>query len=338
MPIEYTGTLAEHRAVREAVGIFDLTHLGEITVAGPGALATLQRTFTNDISKVGPGGAQYNMLLNAAGGIVDDLIVYRIGDDEYLVVPNASNERDVHLALLENVQSGSMIELRNDLILIAPQGPRSFDVVGEIFPGAPSLEYMNCTKAEYGGQPAIVSRSGYTGERGFELWVPPDLAPQLWQELLDRGRPLGILPVGLGARDTLRLEMGYPLHGNDIGQDRTPLEASAAWAVSFDKEVFVGRDALLRQKEQGVPSRLWGLRMKDRLIPRPHYPVLAGDARVGETTSGTFSPTLRLGIAMAYLAPRDRFKAGDTVEVDVRGRRGEAEVLRPPFVDSNPKA
>ena len=144
--------------------------------------------------------------------------------------------------------------------------------------------------------------------------------------------------MGLGARDTLRLEMGYPLHGNDIGQDRTPLEASAAWAVSFDKEVFVGRDALLRQKEEGVPSRLWGLRMKDRLIPRPHYPVLAGDARVGETTSGTFSPTLRLGIAMAYLAPRDRFKAGDTVEVDVRGRRGEAEVLRPPFVDSNPKA
>ena len=261
MPIEYTGTLAEHRAVREAVGIFDLTHLGEIIVAGPGALATLQRAFTNDISKVEPGGAQYNMLLNEEGGIVDDLIVYRVADDEYLVVPNASNERDVHRALLENVQSGSMIELRDDLILIAPQGPRSFDLVGEIFPEAPALQYMHCTKAGYRGEPAIVSRSGYTGERGFELWVPPAQAPALWQELLERGEPLSILPVGLGARDTLRLEMGYPLHGNDIGQDRTPLEASAAWAVSFDKGEFVGRDALLRQKEEGIPARLWGLRM-----------------------------------------------------------------------------
>jgi glycine cleavage system T protein (aminomethyltransferase) len=338
MPIEYSGTLAEHRAVREAVGLFDLTHLGEITVAGPGALATLQATFTNDISKVGPGGAQYNMLLNERGGIVDDLIVYRIGDDEYLVVPNAANERDVHRSLLENVRSGSMIELRNDLILIAPQGPRSFDLVGRLFPDAPGLDYMHCTKAEYRGQPAIVSRSGYTGERGFELWVPPDLAATLWEELLERGEPLGILPVGLAARDTLRLEMGYPLHGQDISQDRTPLEAAAAWAVSFDKGDFVGREPLLRQKEEGIPARLWGLRMQGRLIPRPHYPVFAGSEQVGETTSGTFSPTLRVGIAMAYLSPRDAFKAGDAVEVDVRGRRGEAEVVRPPFVDSNPKA
>jgi aminomethyltransferase len=323
--------------VREAVGLFDLTHLGEITVEGPGSFETLQRTFTNDLSKVGPGGAQYNMLLNERGGIVDDLIVYWVGDRRYLVVPNAANELQVHRALLDRAADRTDVVLREDLVLIAPQGPRSFDLVGRLFPDAPSLEYMQCTGAEYRGTPAIVSRSGYTGERGFEIWVPPDLAPELWRELLRIGEPLGIQPAGLGARDTLRLEMGYPLHGQDIAPDRTPLEAAAAWAVAFDKGDFPGRDALLEQREAGIPARLWGLRMKDRLIPRPHYGVFAGGEPVGQTTSGTFSPTLRVGIAMAYLAPRDRFRAGDAVEVDVRGRRGPAEVVRPPFVSSSPR-
>jgi aminomethyltransferase len=160
---------------------------------------------------------------------------------------------------------------------------------------------------------------------------------ELWRELMDRGQALGIEPAGLGARDTLRLEMGYPLHGQDISEERTPLEAAASWAVSFDKGEFTGREALLRQKEEGIPARLWGLRMKDRPIPRPHYAVFAGDERVGETTSGTFSPTLRIGIGMAYVSPRDRCKPGDTVQVDVRGRKADAEVVRPPFVDSSPK-
>jgi aminomethyltransferase len=337
MPIEYRGTLAEHRAVREAVGLFDLTHLGEIVVEGRGALETLQRTFTNDLSKVGPGSAQYNMLLNERGGIVDDLIVYRVGDDRYLVVPNAANESKVHRALLDNAAEGTDVTLRDDLILIAPQGPRSFELVGQLFPGAPSLDYMHCADAEYRGSPAIVSRSGYTGERGFELWVRPESAPELWRELLALGEPLGIEPAGLGARDTLRLEMGYPLHGQDISEERSPLEAGAAWAVSLDKGDFPGRDALVEQKEEGIPTRLRALRMRDRLIPRPHYPVFAGDDRVGETTSGTFSPTLKVGIAVAYLSPRDRFKVGDEVEVDVRGRRGRAEIVKPPFVDSSPK-
>ena len=336
MPLEYKGTLAEHQAVREHVGLFDLTHLGNIMVAGDGALDVLQQVFTNDLGKVGEGGAQYNLCLNERGGIVDDLIVYRLGSDRYLVVPNAANEGKVHQRLLAAAGPVDVV-LHEDVALVAPQGPRSFDLVDQVFPRASNLEYMHCTEMPYRDVDVVVSRTGYTGERGFELFVPSQLAGELWRELLRLGSSQGIEPVGLGARDTLRLEMGYPLHGNDISEERTPLEAGLSWAVSFDKGDFVGRDALVRQKEIGIPSRLWGLRMKDRLIPRPHYPVLTGDEQVGETTSGTFSPTLKIGVAMAYLSPRDRFTPGDEVEIDVRGRRGKAEVVRPPFVDSSPK-
>jgi aminomethyltransferase len=337
MPIEYKGTLAEHRAVRKAVGVFDLTHLGKVMVEGPESLDLLQRVFTNDLSRLGVGGAQYNMLLNERGGIVDDLIVYRIGADRYLVVPNAANTGKVHAALLDHASPGVDVVLRADLCLLAPQGPKSFDLVGEVFPEAPSLEYMHGQEMVYRAQTAVVSRSGYTGERGFELFVPETLAGDMWRELLRLGEPLGIEPCGLGARDTLRLEMGYPLHGNDISEERTPLEAGLSWAVALDKGELMGRKALLQQKEEGIPSRLWGLRMKDKLIPRPHYPVLVGGERVGETTSGTFSPTLKVGVAMAYLSPGGRFHPGDEVEIDVRGRRGPAEVVKPPFVDSSPK-
>jgi aminomethyltransferase len=338
MPIEYSGTLAEHRAVREAVGLFDLTHLGKVMVEGEDALGVLQRTFTNDLSKVDVGGAQYNMVLNERGGIIDDLIVYRIGPQRYLVVPNAANTAEVHAVMLHQAGARPVdIVLHQDLALIAPQGPRSFELVGRLFPQATSLGYMQGAEYSYQGTPMVVSRSGYTGERGFELFVPQELAGALWRELLRLGQPLGVEACGLGARDTLRLEMGYPLHGNDISQERTPLEAGLSWAVSFGKGEFPGREALLRQKEEGIPSRLWGLRMHDRLIPRAHYPVYAREERAGETTSGTFSPTLKVGIALAYLSPVGRFKAGDQVEVDVRGRRGAAEVLKPPFVASSPK-
>jgi aminomethyltransferase len=337
MPIEYRGTLAEHRAVREAVGLFDLTHLGKIMVEGAGALDSLQRTLTNDLEKVAVGGAQYGMALNEGGGIVDDLITYRIGEERYLVVPNAANLEKVNGAIMERAAGSTDVALRPDLCILAPQGPRSFDLVGPVFPEAVALEYMHGAEFAYGGEPMVVSRSGYTGERGFELFAPEHLAMDLWRELLKLGEGIGLEPCGLAARDTLRLEMGYPLHGNDISEDRTPLEAGLSWAVALEKGGFTGRDALVRQKEEGIPTRLWGLRMRDRLIPRPHYGVFAEGAQVGETTSGTFSPTLRVGIAMAYLGPRDRFSPGDLVEIDVRGRRGEAEVIRPPFVDRSPK-
>jgi aminomethyltransferase len=338
MPIQYRGTLAEHRAVREAVGLFDLTHLGKIDVAGPGAFEALQRAMPNDLSKVKVGAAQYNMVLNERGGIVDDLIVYRVGEDRFLVVPNAANTQRVHRAILSVAEGPTDVVLREDIAILAPQGPRSFELVGQVFGEAPALDYMHSAALTYRGDPMVVSRSGYTGERGFELFVPDTLAVDLWRELVQLGEPLGLEPCGLAARDTLRLEMGYPLHGNDISEERTPLEAGLSWAVDMDKDDFLGRGALEKQKERGIPTRLWGLRMQDRLIPRAHYPVFDRDEQVGETTSGTFSPTLGLGIAMAYLSPRERFTAGDLVEIDVRGRRGRAEVVRPPFVGSSPKA
>jgi len=339
MPIEYAGTLAEHRAVREAVGMFDLTHLGKIMVDGPGAMNALQRSMPNDVSKVALGGAQYNMVLNERGGIVDDLINYRLGEHRWLCVPNAANVHKVHAAVLAQAGPDTDVVLREDLCLIAPQGPRSFDLVGSLFPDAVGLEYMHGMESSYRGEDMVVSRSGYTGEKGFELFVPDRLAAGLWRELLSAGRADGLEACGLGARDTLRLEMGYPLHGNDIWDEKTPLEAGLGWAVALEKDMdFVGRDALLRQKAEGVPSRLWGLRCVEQgRIPRPHAPMLAADEPVGETTSGTFSPTLKIGIAMGYVSPRDRIRAGDRLEIEVRGKRVAAEAVRPPFVASSPK-
>jgi aminomethyltransferase len=337
MPIEYSGVLAEHRAVRESAGMFDLTHLGKIDVQGEGALAWLQQVMTNDLSRVDQGHAQYNLVLSDDGGIVDDLIVYRQAEDAYLVVPNASNTRAVLDILSAEEQRDVVVEHRPDLVTIAVQGPRSPDVLGTLFPETKGLAYMTCVQGSYREVVMLVARSGYTGERGFELFVPEAVARALWRELLKTGRAPGLQPCGLGARDTLRLEMAYPLHGNDISEDRTPLEAGLSWAVAFDKGDFRGRQALVRQKEEGVPARLRALLMTDRLIPRAHYPVFARSEQVGETTSGTFSPSLKVGIAMAYLSPADRFSPGDQVEVDVRGRRGAAEVVKPPFVDRSPK-
>src|SRR5438874_1723627 len=338
MPIEYEGTVSEHRAVRERVGLFDLMHLGKITIEGSDALMVIQRAVTNDVSKVEPGHAQYNLVLNERGGIVDDVLVYRLGDERYFVVPNAANTEKVHAILLEEAGTAAVdVVLHPDWCFIAVQGPMSIEVVGGVFPEAGELSYMQCTEVEYRGERLVLSRSGYTGEKGYELFPPQPVVHELWAELIEAGQPFQIEPIGLGARDTLRLEMGYPLHGQDISEERTPLEAGSSSAVSFDKGPFRGRDALAKQKDEGIPARLWGFEMQDRLIPRPHFPLSVGDARVGETTSGTFSPTLRRGIALGYLAPRERFNAGDEVEIDVRGKRGRAVVTKPPFVDRSPK-
>jgi aminomethyltransferase len=338
MPIEYRGTLAEHRGVREAVGLFDLMHLGKVTMEGPGALDALQRTVTNDVARVEVGRAQYNTVLNERAGIVDDLIVYRLGEDRYFVVPNAANAERVHGILREEAAGLDVgVVLHPDWCFLAVQGPRSVEVVSELLPEAAGLGYMHTVETEFAGSPLVLTRSGYTGEIGFELFPHEAVIHELWRSLLKVGEGSGIQPVGLGARDTLRLEMGYPLHGQDISEERTPLEAGLSWAVALEKGAFRGREALIEQKEKGIPSRLWGLKMKDRLIPRAHFGVFSGDERVGETTSGTFSPTLRVGIGLAYLQPRDRFREEDEVQVEVRGKRGTAIVVKPPFVEASPK-
>jgi aminomethyltransferase len=338
MPIEYAGALSEHRAVRERAGIFDLTHLGKVDVTGPGALELLQGLVTGDLSRIDVGEALYGMVLNDRGGVVDDLIVYRMEDERYFVVPNAANSARV-LQLMERAEASDPVHLvfHQDWCFLAVQGPRSTEVVSKLFPVALELTFLRCAETEFRRRPAILTRSGYTGEVGFELFTYQDIALDLWRELMEAGKEFEIEPCGLAARDVLRLEMGYPLHGQEISEDRTPFEAGLGWAVDMQKGEFIGRAALARQLEEGLPARLRGLLMRDRLIPRPHYGVFDGDERIGETTSGTFSPMLRTGIALAFLSPAEEHDVGTTAEVDVRGRRGQAEVVRTPFVDRSPK-
>ena len=339
MPIEYEGALAEHRSVRTHVGLFDLTHLGKVEVVGPGALGMLQGLVTNDLARAGVGDALYNLVLNDGGGVIEDLIVYRLGEERYFVVPNASNAPRV-LRMLEEEKSDEPLHLiyHQDWCFLAVQGPESRGVMADLFPEATELGFMHCYEAEYHRRPVIVTRSGYTGEVGFELFTYQDIAEDLWRELLDSVRASGGGPCGLAARDVLRLEMGYPLYGQDLFEASTAFEAGLGWAVAMGKGEFRGRAALLRQQEEGLPSLLRGLRMHERrYIPRAHYPVFVGDQLVGEVTSGTFSPGLGTGIALAYMWPGDVVALGQEVEVDIRGRRGIATVVKPPFVDRSPR-
>jgi aminomethyltransferase len=339
MPIEYEGPLAEHRAVRGTAGLFDLTHLGKVEVTGPGALGMLQRIVTNDLARIGSGQAQYNLVLNEGGGVIEDLIVYRLGEERFFVVPNAANAPRV-LRMLEEEEADDLVHLmyHQDWCFLAVQGPAATGLVAGLFPRAADLRFMRCLETEYHRRPVIVTRSGYTGEVGFELFTYQDVAPTLWRELLDAVRAVDGAPCGLAARDVLRLEMGYPLYGQDLFEASTALEAGLGWAVALDKGEFRGRAALLRQQDEGLPSLLRGLRMHERRhIPRAHYPVFVGDQLVGEVTSGTFSPGLGTGIALAYVWPGDVVDLGQEVEVDIRGRRGKATVVDPPFVDRSPR-
>jgi aminomethyltransferase len=339
MPIEYEGALAEHRAVRERVGLFDLTHLGKVEVSGPGALGMLQRVVTNDLSRAAVGEALYNLVLNEGGGVIEDLIVYRLDEQRYFVVPNAANAQRVLQALeAEGAEDRLHLVYHQDWCFLAVQGPGSVQVTTQVFPEASDLAFMQCVETQYRRRPVVLTRSGYTGEVGFELFTYQDVAEALWNELREASAPFGGVPCGLAARDVLRLEMGYPLYGQDLFESVTALEAGLSWAVSFDKGDFHGREALIRQRDQGLPSRLRGLLMDERRhIPRANYPVMRGDDIVGEVTSGTFSPLLQKGIALAYLWPADAVDVGDRLEVDVRGRRGAATVTRPPFVDRSPR-
>jgi aminomethyltransferase len=336
MPLSYpAGTVAEHTAVREAVGVFDVSHLGKVAVTGPGAAAFVNRCLTADLDRLGPGQAQYTLCCTGDGGVLDDLIVYLVGPDEVLAVPNAANAMAVAARLAEAAPKGVEITDRHtELAVLAVQGPKAPEVLVTVLPGAADvagLDYM--AFADVTG--IRVCRTGYTGERGYELLVPADDAGRVWDALLAAAAPLGGLACGLAARDTLRTEMGYPLHGQDLSLDITPVQAGLGWAVGWSKPEFWGRAALLAEKERGPARRLRGLRATGRGVPRAGMPVLAGDAEVGTTTSGTFSPTLRTGIALALLDTAAELDLGATVAVDVRGRPLLCEVVRPPFVPSH---
>lgn len=336
MPLEYAGggVVAEHTAVRERVGVFDVSHLGKAAVTGPGARAFVDSVLTNALDRIGPGKAQYTLLCDASGGVIDDLIAYLKDDEDLFLIPNASNTTEVVRVLEAAAPEGvSVVNLHHEYAVLAVQGPQSAALLDAL--GLPSaLEYMAFAEAQRDGVSLLVCRTGYTGEHGYELVVPWAAAEAVWDAILAAGEPFGILPCGLGARDTLRTEMGYPLHGQDLSLDITPVQAKAGWAVGWGKPAFHGREALVAEREAGPARRTVGLVSLERGIPRPHMAVTGVDGEpLGEITSGTFSPTLKVGIALALLSTSAGLAEGDEVLVDVRGRASRFAVTTPPFVD-----
>lgn len=333
MPIHYPlGITAEHRAVREAAGLFDVSHMGEILVSGPGALDLVQYVSVNDASRIDVGQAQYSAMCLESGGIVDDLIVYRYAD-RWMLVVNAANVAKDH-AWIERHARAFDVEVENAsdrIALLALQGPSAREILRPLADVDVDLvTYYRFREGTVAGVAATISGTGYTGEDGFEIYVDPADAVPLWRALLEAGRPRGLVPVGLGARDSLRLEMGYALYGNDLDEEHTPLEAGLGWITKLDKKDFVGRTTLLAQKEKGVLRKLVGMTVAGRGFPRPGYPILAEGEVAGSVTSGTVSPTLGIGIALGYV-PAALAVPGTPLQIDARGRALDATVVRPPF-------
>ncbi|MEU8894369.1 glycine cleavage system aminomethyltransferase GcvT [Nocardia sp. NPDC048505] len=334
MPVSYAGTVAEHLAVRETVGLFDVSHLGKATVRGAGAKDFVNAALTNDLDRIRPGKAQYTLCCAADGGVIDDLIAYYVGDDEIFLVPNAANTAAVVAELEKVAPAGvTVTDEHREYAVFAVQGPKSAEVLSAL--GLPTdLEYMAYADAEWNGRPVRVCRTGYTGEHGYELLPRWADAAELFRALTERVRAAGGQPAGLGARDTLRTEMGYPLHGHELSLEISPVQARAGWAVGWKKPEFWGREALAREKADGPRRGLLGLKALDRGVLRQGQSVLRDGEPVGETTSGTFSPSLKVGIALALLDTDAGLAPGDEVEVDVRGRRLRCEVVKPPFVQA----
>jgi aminomethyltransferase len=340
MPIEYAasggGVLKEHTAVRETVGVFDVSHLGKATVRGPGARAFVNACLSNDLGRIEPGKAQYTLCCDESGGVVDDLIAYLVSDDEVFLVPNAANTAEVVRRLEAAApESIEVIGEHERFGVLAVQGPRSADVLDRL--GLPvDQDYMAYADASFDGRPVRICRTGYTGEHGYELVPAWDDALGVWDALSVAVAELGGRPAGLGARDTLRTEMGYPLHGQDLSMDISPVQARAGWAVGWQKDAFWGRDALTAEKTAGPRRVLWGVLVSERGIPRAHMTVLDAAGQIaGEVTSGTFSPSLKRGIGLALIDTASGLGAGDDIVLDVRGRRSAATLVKPPFVPSH---
>jgi aminomethyltransferase len=317
MPVQYAGVIEEHRAVRRDTGVFDVSHMGELEVEGPRAQELLQGALSNDLDRLTPGEAQYTLLTNEDGGIIDDLIVYRVGEHSYLLVVNASNRAIAYSWLKDREIPGSDVrDVSDDCALLAVQGPRAIERLG--LPAAPAFTFA---EASLDGIEVVVNRTGYTGEDGCELLCMSEDAVQLWDSVLERGA----VPCGLGARDTLRLEVCYPLHGNDIGPDTDAISAGLGWVCALDKE-FTGVDELRRIKEAGPEQRLAAFVMEERAVPRQGMPILEG----GEVTSGTHSPMLDQGIGMGYV-PAELAQPGTELTIDVRGRHRKARTVKKPI-------
>jgi len=349
MPVQYTSITDEHLAVRNAAGLFDISHMGEVTVNGPGAVAFLNRVLTNDIRKLASGQGQYTLMCNEQGGVIDDLYAYRLSVDVYFLIINASRIAD-DVAWLKaqaaKFPAGevNLTDASHHYAAIAVQGPRVKEFIGQVIPGAsasvcPVSSVTDLTKNQIAGfhfdhGNILVSRTGYTGEDGFEILGPDSAVLHLWDSLLAAGAAFGIKPCGLGARDTLRTEVCYPLYGHELDEHTTPIEAGVGFFVALDKGEFNGRAVLAAQKAGGVKKKLVAFKMTDKSAPpRPHYAIWANDACVGQVVSGTQSPSLNVGIGMGYVPP-EFAKAGTAIEIEIRGKRFAAVVVAKPIYRS----
>lgn len=333
MPVQYpSGIVAEHAAVRTAAGLFDVSHMGELHVSGPEALRLIQHVLTNDASTLDVGQAQYTALCREDGGVLDDCLVYRLGDS-YLVVVNASNlDKDREWIRAHAAAFDARVEDRSEsTALLALQGPRAAEILAPL--ASADLEeigYYRFAEGEVDGRPALIARTGYTGEDGFEIYVANADAAPIWRRLLEVGGTAGLLPAGLGARDSLRLEVGYALYGNDLDEEHDAIESGLGWVVKTDKGEFIGREALAKRKEEGPERRLVGFRLRERGIPRPGYEIQVGGEGVGTVTSGAHSPSLGYGVGLGYV-DREHAGRGTLVDVLIRGKPVAAEIERPPF-------
>ena len=333
MPVSYTGIVEEHMAVRQRAGLFDVSHMGQVLVAGPNAGRVLNHLLTNDIRKITVGQAQYSLMCNEHGGVIDDLIVYRVEPDVYLVVVNASNIEKDFAWMNDHACAPVSLENESDkTAMLALQGPEA----PRFLKDAAVIPHFHIARQHVFGVECRVARTGYTGEDGFEILCDADDAVPLWTELLKRGATFGVQPCGLGARDTLRLEMCYPLNGNDMSEDRTPLEAGLDRFVSFDKGDFIGRNFLAEQKANGVERKLVAFKMTEKSPPpRPHYPIVSAGRPTGNITSGTHSPTLGVGIGMGYVGPKAA-AIGSPIGIEIRGRTFAAIIGKKPLLKWHP--
>ena len=334
MPVEYAGLISEHMAVRQAAGLFDVSHMGELEVTGPGSLPFLQRVTSNDVAKLADGQAQYSALPNESGAPLDDVIVYRRGPERFMLVVNAGNvEKDFAWLRAQGAQGCEVADRSDAYALLALQGPRAQEVLQPLTPvDLAGVAYYHFAEGEVDGHRATIARTGYTGEDGFEIFVAPDHAEALWRRLIETGRERGVQPAGLGARDTLRLEAKMCLYGNDMDETTSLVEAGLGWIVSLDegKGEFNGRRVLEAQKKGGAPRKLVGFEVTGRGIARHGYPVFLEGKSVGPVTSGSYAPYLQKNIGLSYL-PAGRSAPGTAVEIDVRGRNVAAQVVPTPF-------
>ncbi len=338
LPVYYTSILNEHRWTRESCGVFDVSHLGEIHVQGSGAFDFLQRRLTNDLNKLVDRKILYSLLCDEKGFTLDDILIYQEARDDYYLIVNASTIESDFEALARTVSGGVQLTNHSDqTACIAVQGPRSEGILETLFGfELKTLRYYFFKQETFQDKPVWVSRSGYTGEDGFEIFCPSAQSPAIWERLVKDGRHLGILPCGLGSRNTLRLEAGNILYGADLDTATTPIEAGLSWAVSFSKGPFVGRDALLKQKESGPQKKLVGFKVLDKPIAREHYPLLKEGRRVGIVTSGSFGPTAGCNIGLGYVE-KGLAAYGTEIQIEIHGRHVKAEIVKLPFVATNHK-